>query len=59
MNNMTETEKQQWLKDNVEITFLTPEEIDTIIDNSNTITIDMTTDEWISWSNEVLKNNIE
>lgn len=48
---------KEWLEENVEINWLTDEEINTIIDNSNTITIDMSEDEWMSWSNEALKNN--
>ena len=48
---------KEWLEENVEITFLTDEEINTIIDNSNTITVDMNEEEWLSWSNETLKNN--
>ena len=54
---MTEQEKKVWLENNVEINWLTEEEIDELIDNSNIITIDMTEDEWLSWSNETLKNN--
>ena len=57
---MTETEKQQWLRDNVEVTFLTESQIDELLDNSNTITVEMNDmDEWLIWSNEELKNNIE
>lgn len=55
---MTETEKQQWLRDNVEVTFLTESQIDELLDNSNTITVEMNDmDEWLIWSNEELKNN--
>lgn len=50
-------DKTKWLEENIEINWLTDEEIDTIINNSNTITIDMSESEWMSWSNETLKNN--
>lgn len=54
---MTEQEKKEWLENNVEIKWLTDEEIDEIIDSSNVITINMSEDEWLIWSNETLKNN--
>lgn len=48
---------KKWLEENVEINWLTESEIDEIINNSNVITIDMSEEEWLSWSNETLKNN--
>lgn len=50
-------DNKKWLEENVEINWLTESEIDEIINNSNVITIDMSEEEWLSWSNETLKNN--
>ena len=54
---MIEMDNKKWLEENVEINWLTESEIDEIINNSNVITIDMSEEEWLSWSNETLKNN--